>query len=465
MLPPHHSPARYVAMKDSWSHGDDRRDRGRVDRGVTRLPRSRSPTSRRGRLESDREVKARDRSPVRSRPISQHGDRPRDRSHDRRRRPSRSPIRDSREEVRERNRGRELLDTRGSDKPKRTSTHQSPSSGKRRKSRSPSPPRSHHKKSRRGTSRSPSRLEGGSTSSARPDKRRRSLSPLPPRKRSPDRRTSEIRAEGKSKHYRDTSPFERRGRSPSPRKDRYEFDRQASAHQHEKPAKRNTTPPRQSQKPRERSPFERVKENQQPRERSPFDRFKGKEPRREQSQQAGRKSPDNDPYESLDRSRPSSPPAPRGPKSSRGSSPKRDRGGRGSRDEYRPGKPKPRGGRSSFAAASGANSIEVKSRASVAASGANSIEVKSDKMAGRGFYGGQQGYNPNQQMQAAFPLKPQYNQGPPQVDPRQYSQSPQHQMTPGSYHGSHSSPTQSPYSAGRGNWGGQQAPQQYSPQP
>jgi CTD kinase subunit alpha len=38
-------------------------------------------------------------------------------------------------------------------------------------------------------------------------------------------------------------------------------------------------------------------------------------------------------------------------------------------------------------------------------------------------------------------------------------------MTPGSYHGSHSSPAQSPYSAGRGNWAGQQAPQQYSPQP
>jgi CTD kinase subunit alpha len=81
-------------------------------------------------------------------------------------------------------------------------------------------------------------------------------------------------------------------------------------------------------------------------------------------------------------------------------------------------------------------------------------------MAGRGFYGGQQGYHPNNQMQAAFPLKPQYNQGP-QVDPRQYSQSPQHHMTPNSYHGSPQA--QSPYSAGRGNWGGQQ--QQYSPQP
>lgn len=80
-------------------------------------------------------------------------------------------------------------------------------------------------------------------------------------------------------------------------------------------------------------------------------------------------------------------------------------------------------------------------------------------MADRGFYGGQQGYNPNQQMQAAFPLKAQYSQ-PQQVDPRQYSQSPQHHMTPNSYH--NSPQAQSPYNSGRGNWGGQ--PQQYSPQ-
>jgi CTD kinase subunit alpha len=80
-------------------------------------------------------------------------------------------------------------------------------------------------------------------------------------------------------------------------------------------------------------------------------------------------------------------------------------------------------------------------------------------MAGQGFYGQQQGYNPNQQMQAAFPLKTQYNQQS-QVDPRQYSQSPQHQMTPHSYHGSPQA--QSPYNSGRGNWSNQ--PQQYSPQ-
>jgi hypothetical protein len=157
-------------MKDSWSHGDDRRDRGRVDRGVTRPRRSRSPPPRRS--EGDRDSKGRDQSVVKSRPISDN-DRPRERSPDRRRRPSRSPLRESGEEVRERNRGRELLDTRGSDKPKR-STHHTPS-GKRRKSRSPSPSRSHHKKSRRDPSRSPERLADSASSSRREKKRRNTI--------------------------------------------------------------------------------------------------------------------------------------------------------------------------------------------------------------------------------------------------------------------------------------------------
>jgi CTD kinase subunit alpha len=439
-----HSPARYVAMKDSWSHGDDRRDRGRVDRGVTRPRRSRSPAPR--RLESDREPKARDRSPVKSRPLSQHGgDRPRERSHDRRRRHSRSPLRDFREEVRERNRGRELLDTRGSDKPKRSSTHHSPSSGKRRKSRSPSPTRSNHKKSRRGTSRSPSRLDADSISSSRPDKKRRTLSPLPPRKRSPERRSSDLRAEGKSKHRRDSGTFERRGRSPSPKHDESTSRRHGSSHRYESSSRHNRSPPRQSQKPRQRSPYESSKDKPQKRGHSPY---------------AGRRSPVIDRYEPSSRSRQQSPKAPNGPKLSRGHSPSRDGRGRPpQRDEYRPGSSKPKNV-GQLSTASGANSIDVKgARPSATASGANSIEVKSDKMAGRGFYGGQQGYNPNNQMQAAFPLKPQYNQGQ-QVDPRQYSQSPQHHMTPNSYHGSPQA--QSPYSAGRGNWGGQQ---QYSPQP
>jgi CTD kinase subunit alpha len=448
-----HSPARYVAMKDSWSHGDDRRDRGRVDRGVTRPRRSRSPASR--RPESDREPKARDRSPTKSRPLSRHdGDRPRERSRDCRRRHSRSPLRDSREEVRERNRGRELLDTRGSDRPKRSTQH-SPSSNKRRKSRSPSPTRSHHKKSRRATSRSPSRHDGGSVTSSRPDKKRRTLSPvpLPPRKRSPERRNSDIRAEGKSKHHRDSSAFERRGRSRSPKhsenSSRLHGSRHSSDHLYESSSKHNRSPPRQTQKPRQRSPFEKPKD---------------KPHRRAHSPRTDRRSPDIDRYEPSNRPRQQSPRAPRSSNTSKGHSPKREGAGRPPpRDEYRPDhNPPPKSERQVSTGASGANSIGVKgarpSKTSTA-SGANTIEVKSDKMAGRGFYGGQQGYNPNNQMQAAFPLKPQYNQGP-QGDPRQYSQSPQHHMTPNSYHGSPQA--QSPYSAGRGNWGGQQ---QYSPQP
>jgi CTD kinase subunit alpha len=92
-------------------------------------------------------------------------------------------------------------------------------------------------------------------------------------------------------------------------------------------------------------------------------------------------------------------------------------------------------------------------------SGANSIEIN---MSGRGNFGHQSGYhNPNQQMQAAFPLKPQFNQGPrPQIDTRQYSQSPQHISPTSSYHGSPQA--QSPYSAGRTSWGPQQP--QFSPQ-
>ncbi|KAF8861268.1 Pkinase-domain-containing protein [Acephala macrosclerotiorum] len=443
--PPQHTPSRYVAMKDSWSHGDDRRERGRVDRGVTRTRRSRSPTSR--RPDSDREPKARDRSPLKSRP-AQHTERPRDRSHERRRRrDSRSPLRDSREEVRERNRGRELLDTRGSDKPKRSTTHHSPSSAKRRKSRSPSPPRSHHKKSKRGTSRSPSRLEGSVRSASRQDKKRRTPSPTPSRRPSLERRPidsrTENRSEGKHKHHRESGVLESRGRSSSPKHDRHYSSRQGSS----RPYDDNTR--------HARSPTRQVKE----RARSPLEKSRGKEreQKRPRSPRSRQKSPEIDRYEPSNRSRQQSPGAPRGPKGGRGQSPNRERESRPSRDEYRPGKPKSKGGKGSFPTASGANSIEVKnSRQSAAASGANSIEVKSDKMY-RGFHGGQQGYNPNNQMQAAFPLKPQYNQGQPQQNDPRFSQSPQH-LTPNSYHGSPQA--QSPYSAGRGSWGGPQ----YSPQ-
>jgi CTD kinase subunit alpha len=85
-------------------------------------------------------------------------------------------------------------------------------------------------------------------------------------------------------------------------------------------------------------------------------------------------------------------------------------------------------------------------------------------MAARGNFGGPTGHhNSNQQMQAAFPLKPQFNQiQRPQIDTRQFSQSPQHVSPNSSYHGSPQS--HSPYGSGRGgSWGAQQQ-QQFSPQ-
>ncbi|KAL2059913.1 hypothetical protein VTL71DRAFT_10068 [Oculimacula yallundae] len=445
---------RHVEMIDSWTHGDDRRDRGRVDRGVRRSP---SPSRDRRPSPSRDSRDSKDRTPAKARSITQ-SDRPRDRSPERRRRASRSPVRDSRNDVRERNRGRELLDTRGPEKSNRSITHTSPSSVKRRKSRSPSPPRG-HKKSRRDLSRSPSRLHHKSGPPSKADRKRRPLSPLPPRRNSPSRRPSDIRSELKQRN-RDSVAFDRRGRSPSPRRDRREPPSKSEN------TRRDRSPPRPTQQSRDRSPFDGYNEDraQEPkRERSPFVKPRGKEQKREHSPLAGRRSPNFD--RPPNRSRQPSPRGPRFNKDQRGG--KSPRGGRRgsrddfSRDDFRPGKGKQKTGKPPTA--SGANSIEVKgvraslSGATTAASGANSIEVKSDKMNSRGNYYGH-GYNANP-MQAAFPLKPQYNQGPP-VDPRQYSQSPQHQMTPNSHY-SGSPQAQSPYSAGRGNYG----QQQFSPQP
>ncbi|KAH8805883.1 hypothetical protein F5884DRAFT_680075 [Xylogone sp. PMI_703] len=410
-------------MKDSWSHGDDRRERGRVDRGVTRSRRSRSPPSR--RHESDREDKQTDREVGKSRASSRHIDRPRDYSPDHRRRVSRSPGRNTREDVRERNRGRELLDTRGSDKHRRDTYHSS-SLTKRRKSRSPSPIRSHHK--RRYDSRSPSRTEAESRFVPREERKRRSISPGPSRRRSPERRTSELR-EGRSRTHRESGISDRRGRSPSPRREKYHSSRETShRHHHHTTSKHDRSPlhsPERSTKPR----------------RSSIDRPRDRERRRSVS--ARRRSPEVDRYEPSTRSRQSSPRRHRDRRPSRGSSLDREKLDRRYRDEYRPD----------------SNHSHHKS-SKRSPSRDNSVEPKSPKMDGRGYYG-QSGYNPNPQMQAAFPLKPQYSQGPP-IDPRQYSQSPQH-ITPVSSHQG-SPQAHSPYSANRAGWSGQ--PQhQYSPQP
>lgn len=459
------SPGRDVDMKDSWSHGDDRRDRGRVDRGVSR----RSPSRERSKFVHDRRPSPvresrhpRDRTPTKSRTALQ-SDRPRDRSHERRRRPSRSPLRDVRDDVREKNRGRELLDARGSDKSKRGNTHNSPSTSKRRKTRSPSPPRS-HKKSRREASRSPVRVDRGVDRGvergppSRSDRKRGSPYSPPPRRRTPDRRPSDSRPAERPRH-RDSAIVDRRRRSPS-----LGSERREAFPKSDNTSRRGRSPLRESYRPRDRSPFDRLKDRplRRDRSRTPIDKVKAQVQTRERSPLVALRSPGSDRHGSSRRSRQSSPRGPEHPKERRNESPREDRGANSApraRDEYRPLKATENSGRPAFQ--TGANSIEVKGpRSSTTASRANSIEGKSDDMNGRGAFYGHQGYNQNSNpMQAAFPLKPQYNQVP-QPDPRQYSQSPQHHMTPHSYQGSPQG--QSPYGAGRGNWVGQQ---QYSPQP
>ncbi|KAI1004200.1 CTD kinase subunit alpha [Podosphaera aphanis] len=427
-------------MKDSWSHVDDRRDRGRVDRGAARSKTPRSPITQ----DSDRVAKIRDRSPLKLRPTSKLVDRSRERSHERRRRRSRSPIQDSREIVRERNRGRELLDPRSSHKPRRSTIYRSPSSNRRRKgSRSPSPSRGYEKKTRRSLSVSPQRLERRLGPTSRQERRKRSITPLSSRKRSPP--GSPEHFDGTLKRHRESSSFNRRGRSPTP-KARLSSRRDIS--------RRRESSPRQVRSPH--------KPPHPTRDRSPTNTYKAKGYKYEDISSVRGRSPDIDKVDSSTFFRQSSPRAPRGPKTFRGGHSPR-RGGRGgrSRDEFRSSVTQ----REPSFAGSGANSIAVKrSRTPVAASasGANSIEVKSDKMAGRGYYGSQQGYNPHHQMQAAFPLKPQYDQSPSQVNNRQYSQSPQHHLASGSFHGS---PVQSPYSANRPAWSGHTPQHQYTPPP
>ncbi|KAF7923160.1 uncharacterized protein EAE98_007865 [Botrytis deweyae] len=428
--PKEHPPARdaiALEMKDSWSPGDDRRDRGRVDRRVIerRSRRSRSPTSR--RLDADRTPNTRDRSTDRSRP-TQETEKP-DRSPDRRRPSSPRPSKDTQEDVVKRNQGRELLlESRGTEIVKGNTAH-SPQQLKRRKSRSPSPSRNQQKKIRR-NSRSPVR-HNGATKGSRRDRKRRNRSTSQHRHRQSEPNRNNQREEGNSRNRRDFGKNDKRGRSPGQNRDKFEKSRPSSALDYDDPpTNRNPSPNKifeQEQKDGG-NPAPNISEN--------------KERKRDPSPYSSRRSPEADTYEHKNRGRRQSPRAPKGPKGNRRRSPKREKG-RPSRDEYRPNN-KSRG------------------RPTSAASGANSIEVKSDKMANRGFYGNQQGYNPNQQMQAAFPLKPQFNQVPqgPQADPRQFSQSPQHQMTPNSYHGSPQA--QSPYSSGRGNWNGSQQ-QQFSP--
>jgi CTD kinase subunit alpha len=422
-MPSTHSLTRDDAMKDSWSHGDGRRDRGRaaVDRGVIRSRRSPSPIGR--RTESEREAKARGRSAEKAR-LSRPKNRDRDYSDERRRQRSRSPATDSREDVRERNKGRELLDTRVASKSKR-SERSDQSSSKRHKSRSPSRDRTERKRSRRGGSRSPTRLDSQSATSDRKPPREQS----PSKPRSSGHRVADTHVAGHSKDSRTSDTLEKRRHSPLPRRD--------------KPTSRERIPSSRhgaEHRKRSRSQDRGLGRRSPSRRKSPHISEDVK--RRHNSPDTRRRSPEVDRY-APSNSRHRSPPL-SGPRGPRLESPHRSRGRRSPREEHRTGPTKaPR-----------------PSKGAPKASGANSIEVN---MSARGNFGQAGGFhNPNQQMQAAFPLKPQFNQGPrPQVDTRQFSQSPQHMTPNSSYHGSPHG--HSPYSAGRGGgWNGPQ--QQFSPQ-
>jgi len=299
--------------------------------------------------------------------------------------------------------------------------------GGRTRNRSPSPARSNRdevRKQNKGRELLDTRSFGRSSPSSSA-KRRKSRSPSanrnqskksrrrdptpPPRRRSPDREVSPSRARG-----RITS--DRRPSSPSPRRDR-----------------RGRTPPRYPAdlSQRGRSPNRSPNRFSNSRRSSPG-RTSSKERRREYSEERGRRSPPVERYEHTARSRQS--PIPKAPRDSTPPAKKKGKN-RHNRDEYRPGK-----------------GSSVKSSRS-AASGANSVEIT---MNHRGNYGGHPGFNQsNHQMQAAFPLNPQYNQ-----QTQNYSQSP-HVTPASSYHGS---PPQahSPYGAFQPPQHQQFSPHQYA---
>lgn len=404
-MPSPHFTIRDVAMKNSWSHGDDRRDR--VDRGVTRARRSPSPTGRRRDIERER---GRDRDREEAKEASSRSERrarSRDQSRDRDRRRPNSPSKQ--EDIRERNKGRELLDSRGSAKSRREG-HQGSSVGKRGSSRSPSRERSHRKR-RRDTSRSRERRHSTSKSVSRIEGSRHETSPS--RANWPRSRRSSIQ-----------TPENDKGKSVAP--DREEPS--GPARRETQPSRGPLSPPREPTDRRNRSASDRgsTHRERRHRHRSPHPKSSDQNSRRHRSRSRDNRSPRPDRHRSSTSPRPS-----RGRWEAGTTSSSLSRRGRPSRDEYRPDQ---------------------------AASGANSIEVEDTKMNGRGGYGYGPGYHHPNQMQAAFPLKPQYNQGPT----NQYSQSPQHISPNSSYHGS---PQQSLYPAGRGGggWGPPQG-HQYSSQ-
>ncbi|OBT57743.1 CMGC/CDK/CRK7 protein kinase [Pseudogymnoascus sp. 24MN13] len=404
-MPSPHFTTRDVAMKNSWSHGDDRRDR--VDRGVTRPRRSPSPTGRRRDIERER---GRDREKAKEASSrSERRARSRDQNRDRdRRRPT---SRAKQEDIRERNKGRELLDSRGAGKSRREG-QQGSSVGKRGSSRSPSRERGHRK--RRRESRSRERRHSTSKSVSRIESSRHETSPS--RVNWPRDRRSSIQ-----------TPENDKGKSAAPDRE----ERSRSPRRETVPSGRPLSPPRESADSRNRSVSDRgsTHRERRHRHRSPHPKSSDQNPRRHRSGSRDNRSPRPDRHKS---SGSTSPRPSRGRWESGTTSSSLSRRGRPSRDEYRPDQQ--------------------------TASGPNSIDVEDTKMNGRGGYAYGPGYHHPNQMQAAFPLKPQYNQGPT----NQYSQSPQHISPNSSYHGS---PQQSPYPpAGRGGgWGPPQGHQQYPP--
>lgn len=414
-------------MKDSWSHGDDRRDRGRVDRGVTHLRRSPSPTARRRDLDRHRETDRADDTVSRferrqrSRGHSKDRDRDRGRARDHRRLNSKSPTREKQEDIRERNRGRELLDSRSSATLKRDNHHDL-SVGKRHNIGSPSRDRDQRKRSKREASSSRDRYRSNSKSlSNRVENSRRD--PSQTRNRSPrGRRTSPHTSEGNPSRF---TGHEKRHLSRSPKRNR-------------SISRGRRSPARERLDARENSPSDRgrdYRDRHHQRKSSPRRDFEGykrarsrSRSRRRHSSRSGREA---------------------APVRSKVNSCSTDRSSRSFKESAHKNR--------AISRERGSRAASRSDRISTSASAADK-EAHKDKTAdmnGPGGYGYGSGFqNPNQ-IHSAFSGKPQVNTG--SVDPRHYSQSPQHLSAHSSYHGS---PQHSPYGTGRGGY----PQQQYSPQ-
>lgn len=407
-------------MREAGSRDDDRssRDRGRrvqPSSGPSRT--SRSPTTRHSERQRSTD-RTRDRSPAHRR----HREHRRT-AEDRRKRSVSPSSRDSRERARHRNRGRELLEHRSRERngdSRKNSSYRSSRSPtrKRHRSRSASPLRRGHRHARRGSSASPPRREGTTAGASHSDRKRRAASPLArsrKRSRSPDRRSLHEHSESSLARARGSEDFDQH--------------KSSTRHRHERLSTR-TAESRHRSPPRTSSLDERAPD-QPPRHKG---HHHGKA---RQGSPRSHWTPEPDHIDSGNAGRVPSPPSPRGHQTQSISSSRIGSQSTRPSEDSRYRRPSTRDTR---------DSVDRRARS-------RSVEEQSEEMAYRGYHGAQHGYNQHQQMPAAFPMKPQYPQPP--YDPRQYSQSPQHHMTPNSFHGS---PGHSPYSVGRGGWTNQHSP-------